>query len=193
MHGAREALVIALTEKLPRDDGAARTETDAEPDGELGQRRGGLNAAEGDLSAELPDDKRVYEVVRLLEERGEEDRYTQRQELPPDDALGDVDRSALPLTRHRQPQPLAAFTPRRSLHQARRDDAGKLGMADESLTRTCRADRCSRCRHGGRAARTRRRSPPRHSASRHRGPWGCGRSCRTRRWSPARDRIPPCP
>ena len=69
MHGAREALVIALAEELPRDDGATRTETDAEPDGELGKRRGGLNAAKGDLSADLSDDKRDYEVVGLLEER----------------------------------------------------------------------------------------------------------------------------
>ena len=80
-----------LPKELPGDDGAAGTETDAKTDGELGERERRLDTAQRDLSTELTDDIGVDEGVGLLEEGAEEERHAQREQLPPDHALCDVD------------------------------------------------------------------------------------------------------
>ena len=62
-----ETGVIPLTEELTGDDRATGAQTDAEPDGELGQAQGRLDAARAILPPDLPDDVGIDKRIGLLE------------------------------------------------------------------------------------------------------------------------------
>ena len=81
VNGTRKALVIVRAEELPRNDRAAGSKADGEPDRELGQAHGRLDAAQRELAAKLAHDKRIDKGVRLLKERCEEDGNAKRYDL----------------------------------------------------------------------------------------------------------------
>ena len=101
--GTRKALVIVRAKELPRNDRAASSKADGEPDRELSQAHGRLDAAQRELAAKLAHDKRIDKGVRLLKERCEEDGNAKRYDLLPDNALRDVDRTNCPALTHASP------------------------------------------------------------------------------------------
>ena len=95
-----QALLVVRAKVLAAHHGEARAHAHREAHGEVDQGSRCLDAAERRLAGELAHDEGVHQGIRLLEERREEHGHAQQQELPPDHALGDVERPRLRTTRH---------------------------------------------------------------------------------------------